>query len=189
MAKDDDDSKKLLENLIALDKKGAQAVPYLKILLGTEAASQEERNKAMQALADMRGGNADAGKIVFRRNCTACHRVFNEGAAFGPDMAKVGTRLTKMKIVESIIDPNAEIDEKFQSTQVLTSDGKVISGLLVSETPEKIVIFDGKEQKTIAIDDIEDRKKLKQSSMPEGLAGTMAPSEFLDVIAFLSSLK
>jgi hypothetical protein len=31
--------------------------------------------------------------------------------------------------------------------------------------------------------------KLKQSSMPEGLAGTMSPNEFLDVIEFMRSLK
>jgi hypothetical protein len=31
--------------------------------------------------------------------------------------------------------------------------------------------------------------KLKQSSMPEGLAATLSPNEFLDVIEYLRSLK
>ena len=43
--------------------------------------------------------------------------------------------------------------------------------------------------RTIKVSDIEDRKTLKQSSMPEGLAGTIAPVEFLDLIAFLASMK
>ena len=37
--------------------------------------------------------------------------------------------------------------------------------------------------------DIDDRKVLKQSSMPEGQAGTMAPVEFLDLVEYLATLK
>ena len=37
--------------------------------------------------------------------------------------------------------------------------------------------------------DIEARELLKQSSMPEGLAGTMAPVEFLDLMEYIASLK
>ncbi len=189
LAKDDPAGKKMLDAVIATDKKGAQILPYLAILLGKEQQPEEARNKAMQALADMKGGNAESGKQIFRRSCIACHKVFGEGADFGPDMLKVGTRLKKFKIVESIIDPNAEVDKKYLSTQILTSAGKIITGLLVSETDREVVIFDGKEKKTIAVSDIEERQKLKQSSMPEGLAGTLSPVEFLDVIAFLESLK
>lgn len=182
-------AKDLLDGVIALDKKGAEAVPYLQILLGKDQQPEEARNKAMQAIADIKGGNIDNGKAVFRRTCTACHRVYGEGAAFGPDMEKVGTRLSKYKLVESVIDPNAEIDAKYESTMILTDEGTVISGLLVSEDDEKVIIFDGKEKKTVLKESIEERKKQRQSSMPEGLAGTIAPSEFLDVLAFLHSLK
>jgi hypothetical protein len=62
-------------------------------------------------------------------------------------------------------------------------------GLLAGETPEEIVIFDGRERKKIAVADIDERTQLRQSSMPEGLAATLSPNEFLDVIAFLKSRK
>jgi len=189
LAGGNDAAKALLDSVIAMDKKGAAAVPYLQILLGKDEQPAEARNKAMQALADLKVGNADNGKSVFRRNCIACHKVFGEGADFGPDMAKVGTRLNHYKLVESIIDPNAEIDPKYLSTSILTSDGRVTTGLLVRENEDEVVIFDGKEERKIAVDEIDSQQKLKQSSMPEGLAGTIAPSEFLDLIAFLSSLK
>ena len=91
--------------------------------------------------------------------------------------------------MESIIDPNAEVDKKYLSTKLQLLDGKAVTGLLVSETKEAIVIFDGKEKRTVKVGDIEERTTLKQSSMPEGLAGTIAPVEFLDLIAYLSSLK
>jgi putative heme-binding domain-containing protein len=188
------DVKKLLDGIMAADKKGSQLVPYLQILLGKDQKSQEERNKAMQAIADTKGGNAENGKLVFRRNCVACHKVFNEGEAYGPEMDKgekggVGTRLNRYKIVESIIDPNADVDAKYLSTKVVKLDGKTITGLLVSETKTEVVIFDGKDKVTIKVADIDAKTQLKQSSMPEGLAGTISPVEFLDLIEFLSRLK
>ena len=182
-------TKPLLDAILAQDKKAAEVVPYLQTLLGKEPQPEEQRNKAIQAITDLSGGNADNGKTVFRRSCIACHKVYGEGADFGPDMMKVGTRLTPFKIVQSIIDPNAEIDAKYLSTLVLTDDGTVITGLLVSDTKEQVVIFDGKQKRTIPTDEIQERRQVKQSSMPEGLAATLSPTEFLDVIALLKSLK
>ncbi len=184
--------KSLLAGIISQSKTGAQAVPYLQILLGKDPQPAEARSKAIQALSDMRGGNAENGKTVFRRNCIACHRVYNEGAEYGPQMdgeKPVGQRLTRYKIVESIIDPNADVDPKYLSTALATADGKTVTGLLLSETKDHVVLFDGKEKREIRTADIEERTSLKQSSMPEGLGATIAPVEFLDLVAFLSSLK
>jgi putative heme-binding domain-containing protein len=179
----------IIESVLGLDKKAAEITPHLKILLSKDPKSDEERNKAMTALAGITGGNKDNGKQVFRRVCVACHKVYNEGANLGPDMSGVGKRLDSYKLVESIIDPNAQVDDKYLSTLVVTADGRSISGLLVSESPEEVVIFDGKEQKRIAVSEIDERMKLKQSSMPEGLAATLSPNELLDVVEFLRSLK
>jgi putative heme-binding domain-containing protein len=126
---------------------------------------------------------------VFRRVCISCHKVYSEGANLGPDMNGVGKRLDSYKLVESIIDPNAQVDDKYLSTLVVTDDGRSITGLLVSESPEELVIFDGKEQKKIAVAEIDERMKLKQSSMPEGLAATLSPNELLDVVEFMRTLK
>ena len=192
LTRDDPAAKALLDGIIAQSKTGAQAVPYLQILLGKDPQPAEARNKAIQALADMRGGTAENGKTVFRRNCTACHKVFSEGADYGPQMdgkEPVGKRLTRFKIVESIIEPNADVDKKYLSTAIATIDGKTVTGLVVSETKDLVVIFDGKEKREIKTANIDERTALKQSSMPEGLAATMAPVEFLDIVAFLSSLR
>jgi putative heme-binding domain-containing protein len=189
LAKNDAAGKKLLDAVIATDKKGAELVPYLQILLGKDPQSDEAKNKAIQSLADMKGGNAENGKLVFRRGCIACHKVFGEGAEFGPDMMKVATRLKKEKIVESIIDPNAEVDKKYLASMIVTDEGKIFNGLVVKENEKELEIFDGKQKTTIAIASIEERRTLKSSSMPEGLAGTISPVEFLDLLAFLGSLK
>ena len=175
--------------MLGLEKQAAAILPHLQILLSKDPQPEEARNKAMTALADMKGGNAANGKRVFRRMCVACHKVAGDGADLGPDMTSVGKRLDGYKLVESLIDPNAAVEDKYLSTSVITDDGLNITGLLVSETPDEVVIFDGKEQKKIPVAEIEERVKLKQSSMPEGLAGTMSPNEFLDVIEYLRTQK
>ena len=179
----------ILESVLGLDKKSGEVRPHLAVLLAEQTKSDEERNKALQAIADIRGGNSGNGRLVFERVCLNCHKVGGQGADLGPNMTQVGTRLPPLKLVESIIDPNAEVDPKYLSTLVVTDDGKSITGLLVSETEQELVIFDGKEQKKISVDSIEERVKLKQSSMPEGLAATLSPTEFLDVIEYMKGLK
>jgi putative heme-binding domain-containing protein len=182
-------AERIADSVLGLQKKAQEIVPYLAILTGKEPQPEEARNKAMQALADATGGNHDNGKAVFRRVCAACHRVGDAGSEYGPNVSDVGARLSAYKLVESIIDPNAEVAAKYLSTSILAHDGRSIVGLLVSETPDEVVIFDGKEKKTIAVADIDERTQLRQSSMPEGLAATLSPNEFLDVIAYLKARK
>jgi putative heme-binding domain-containing protein len=169
---------------------GGAAAPFLARLLGSDPLTAEEKNKQMTGLA-MLTGNASKGREVFQRTCTSCHRVGNgEGAEYGPNLEKVMERAkTRVKLVESLIDPNAEVEDKYKSTRIDKTDGKAVIGLLVSETKTETVIFDGKEKVTIKADEIDKKTTLKQSSMPEGQAGTMAPVEFLDLLEYLASLK
>lgn len=180
---------RIVESVLGLEQKAEELRPYLAVLLAEQTKSEEERNKAMQAITDVKDGNRDNGRAVFRRVCANCHKVGGEGSDLGPDMTLVGKRLPPLKLVESMVDPNAEVDPKYLSTLVVTDDGKSTTGLLVSETAEELVLFDGKEQKHIPVDSIEERVKLKQSSMPEGLVATLSPTEFLDVIEYLKSLQ
>lgn len=181
-------AQKLVGDIVASSKAGGRAVPYLKTLLAGTDAGSARRVEAITELTKMKGNPAN-GREVFRRTCIACHKVAGEGQDYGPNMDKVATRLNRYKLIESVIDPSAEMDPKYYTTKIETTDGVTVSGLVVKDTKEAVTIFDGKETKTIKTEDIAERKTVKQSSMPEGLAGGLAPVEFLDVIEFLSSLK
>ncbi len=89
--------------------------------------------------------------------------------------------------MQSIVDPNAEVDAKYRSTLLVTSDGTPVAGLLVSENEQEVEIFDGKALRKISKSEIEERVVQKQSSMPEGAAATLAPSEFVDLVEYLAS--
>jgi putative heme-binding domain-containing protein len=95
--------------------------------------------------------------------------------------------MNKFKIVQSVIDPNAEVAEKYRSTLIVTTDGMPTAGLVVAENDQEVELFDGKAIRKIAKADIEERVIQKQSSMPEGVAGTVAPSEFVDLMEYLGA--
>ncbi len=103
-------------------------------------------------------------------------------------------RLKFHDVIESVVDPNAKVDPKYQVTVIVTADGKVHAGLLAGETDKTVslkVAAVGKEVQTITIDksEIDDRQTLKQSSMPEGLPNSLSPLDFLDLMEYLKSLK
>jgi putative heme-binding domain-containing protein len=186
LAKDMPEGAKVLDDVMSVSKAGGMAAPHLKVLL-TEKVP-EMRNKAMLALSNMKG-NQNNGKLVFSRNCSACHKVGNDGKEFGPELTKIATKHNRIKLIESVVDPNAEVDKKYLATLVELDDGSIVSGLLVKESPSELEIFDGKKSVVVKVASISERKTLKQSSMPEGLAGAISPAEFLDVVEYLSQLK
>ncbi|RLS98204.1 MAG: heme-binding protein, partial [Planctomycetota bacterium] len=177
----------IVTQVLSASQAGAAALPHLQALLSQQPKPEEERNKAMTSLAELTG-DVNRGREIFTRNCTACHKVGNgDGREFGPNLAGVAKRMNRMKIVQSVIDPNAEVAEKYRSTLIVTTEGLPVSGLVVAETDTEVEIFDGKAPRKIAKSDIEERIIQKQSSMPEGAATTVAPSEFIDLLEYLAA--
>ncbi len=182
-----DRASEIVTKLMEASKSGGVALPFLQTLMSQQLKPEEERNKAMTALSDLKG-DANRGREVFVRNCTACHKVGNgEGREFGPNLAGVAKRMNKFKIVQSVIEPNAEVAEKYRSTLIVTTDGMPTAGLVVAEDDKEVQLFDGKAVRKIAKTDIEERVTQQQSSMPEGAATTLAPSEFVDLMEYLGS--
>ena len=113
------------------------------------------------------------------------------GKDFGPKLDDVGSRFTKPELIRNILWPNASIAKGYETVQVLTIDGAIFTGFVLGETDKALTLGvasqDGKgHEQIIQKNDIELRKEMKASSMPEGLVKTIAPSEFLDLVAYLS---
>jgi putative heme-binding domain-containing protein len=168
---------------------GGQAVKPLEVADNVDAP-MGQRRQAIAELAKIRGGNAKRGVDVFKRVCSACHMVGDLGTKFGPDLSDVGGRYTAEKLITSIVMPNDEISKGYETVMVLTIDGETITGFILKEDENTLSlgVADGK-KKDVATDDIEIRKPMNASSMPEGLLKQIAPSEFLDLIAYLGQQK
>ena len=64
------------------------------------------------------------------------------GGSVGPDLTQVWDTLSLENRLESILEPSKEIKEGFGTFTVATKDGRVITGLLLSETPEGVTFKD-----------------------------------------------
>ncbi len=141
-----------------------------------------------------RDGDPDKGRAVFFRtgqtSCAGCHRVQGQGQWIGPDLSTIGTKYGKDELLRSILSPSAAMSLSFRSTVLGLSDGRAIVGLVVEDTPDRVVIKTADGQRTtIKPADIEDRKTSEVSLMPEGLAQTLSDQQLVDLLSFLSSLR
>ncbi len=174
---------------------GGEAVKPLATAENVDAP-MNKRKKAISALTGIRGGKQQRGEAVFKQVCSACHMVGDLGKKFGPDLSGVGARMNKEELMTSILMPNDKIAKGYETISVLTIDGIVFTGFILKEDDEMISlgVADAKgsnkaKQIDILKDDIEIRKEMNASSMPEGLITQIAPIEFLDLVAYLERQK
>jgi putative heme-binding domain-containing protein len=164
----------------------------LKKLTATLPPPDDARNKL---IADRRAGYStapgrpDAGKLVFAKNCAACHKIGNEGTVIGPQLDGIGQRGLE-RLCEDILDPNRNIDGAFRTTLLVLKDGEVTSGLFRREEGETVVLAEstGKEI-TVARKDIAERRESDVSVMPENFGELMTATEFSDLMAYLLSQR
>ncbi len=119
--------------------------------------------------------------------CIKCHAATpTQAGGGGPSLTDAGKRFTVSYLVESVLTPSKVISPVFRSTLITTHEGKVISGLVVSESSEKVeLLLPDTKRMTIEKSQIDERKFGDISAMPVGLVKT--PEELRDVIAYLMS--
>lgn len=167
----------------------AAGVPAWLAIAQDDKLPPEQRVQAVDQLAAQTGGDVNQGRECFKKHCNACHKVGGEGADHAPELSDVASRLTRQKIIESILQPSAVVEEKYKTTMVATLDGEVLTGLLIENQDGRVKLFDGKVTQEIAVDDIDIMQTKDSSSMPTKLADAMSEAEFVSLIAYLSSLK
>src|SRR5262249_16875481 len=81
--------------------------------------------------------HSDNGRAVFKRVCAACHRLEREGSAVGPDLFGIRNQ-PKEAILLHIVFPEQEITPGFAAYVLTTKEGRVLTGLVSSETPTSV---------------------------------------------------
>jgi putative heme-binding domain-containing protein len=139
----------------------------------------------------LKQGSAARGEKVFRRKdsaCTSCHSIGGAGGKVGPDLTSIGTSAQVDYLIESVLYPNRKIKEGYHSILVETADGEELSGVLVRENTEQLVLRAASDKEiSIAKNNIKSRT-LGNSLMPSGLVDPLTAGERLDLYRFLSEL-
>jgi len=130
-------------------------------------------------------GASDAGMKVFDRVCAKCHRVDGRGHDVGPDISDVRNR-DRAALLNDILDPNQKLEPRFTDYIVVSNDGRVLNGLIVSESPDAVVLrqSEGKEE-TIPRNAIDQLKASGKSLMPEGVETEINVRQMADLLEYL----
>jgi putative membrane-bound dehydrogenase-like protein len=154
---------------------------------------REDRNPEREkVVGEVRGrlrrtpGDPMRGVAVFKKICAQCHKMYGEGVDVGPDITANG-RSDFEQLLSNVFDPSLVIGAGYHGTTVVTDAGQVINGLVVENSPQRVVLkVQGGEIKTIPRDSIEQITTGKVSMMPEGLERQMQPQEIADLFAYIT---
>ncbi len=140
----------------------------------------------MRRLVTSTPGDPHRGIEVYNKLCGQCHKLHGQGQEVGPDITSNG-RGNLDQLLSNVFDPSLVIGKDYQAVTVLTVEGRVLSGLLVEDSPARVVLkLQGAKVETIARDDIEQMKTSETSMMPEGIEKQLEPQEIADLFAYLT---
>lgn len=129
-------------------------------------------------------GDRSAGRALFNKTCTACHKFLGEGKAAGPDLTGAN-RSNLDYLLENIVDPSAVVSADFRMTVLALEDGRVLNGLVLSESGNALTIRTATDIVAVDLGDVEDRKQVPLSLMPENLLQPYTPEQIRDLFAYL----
>jgi putative membrane-bound dehydrogenase-like protein len=152
----------------------------------------EEKLAEMRRLSnDLRAGsgNPEAGRLLFAKHCATCHRLFNEGNAIGPDLTHAN-RKDRDYLLASIVDPSAIIRKEYLSYVVHTTDGQLLTGLIIEQAAQRLTLLSAKNERTaVSRAKVESMVESPVSLMPENLLKQLKPAELRDLFSYLQTDK
>ena len=158
-----------------------------KLVTAAELAARTEKFARFRSLAE-NAGDAARGPALFAAKCLVCHQQGGQGGKVGPALDGLGVTGVEA-ILRNVLTPNAAMEGGYRSFRVVTKDGRIVQGLLVSRDATAIVI---RQPNTADIripgNDVAQADFTSVSVMPEGLLELMQPQEVSDLFAHLKSL-
>lgn len=170
-------------------KASVQPALDAKQLLTPEQAKQQEALFDKYRQLAEKPGDLTRGKALFVKSCLVCHQQGGQGGNIAPPLDGIGLLETE-SMLRNILTPSAAMEGGYRTYQVVTRDGRVVQGLLVSDDREAVVIRQPNVADTrIAHVEIERAEFLTTSIMPEGVLNPLTATEVADLFTYLKSLR
>ncbi|MBI2479277.1 MAG: c-type cytochrome, partial [Planctomycetia bacterium] len=164
------------------------AIEAPQLLTADQAKVQAEKFAGYRNLAE-HSGNAATGKELFTTQCMVCHQYRGTGGQIGPVLDGIGVTSTE-SLLRHILTPSAAMEGGYRNYRVLTFDGRIVQGYLVSQDDGALVLRQpNTADQRIAKSDIEHAAFTSLSVMPTGLLEALKPQQVSDLFAYLHSLK
>ena len=144
-----------------------------------------------------RRGDPKRGALVFYRStaaCVNCHASGSGQSPLGPNIAKLlegidPAKLTDEYLIQSLLFPSKHLRKGFETVSVLTDDGKTLTGIVVDDNEQQLVLRSPTDlEHTIVIkkETIDTKTTSAVSIMPEGLISAFRDqAQFFDLAAYV----
>ncbi len=141
-------------------------------------------------------GDARRGAVLFHQpmlTCSKCHQTKQPGSQLGPRLTEMNKDMKDELLVEAILEPSKTIKKGFETQTIITTSGKTLMGLLISEDRERVVLGDASrngEQISVLKSEIEERQSSRVSLMPAGQVNALSSrQQFLDLLRYMMELR
>jgi putative membrane-bound dehydrogenase-like protein len=152
----------------------------------TPADKQKQlaKYKAQLTTNSLKAADPKNGRLVFSKTCQACHRLYGEGGAIGPDLT--GSNRSDLDyLLANVIDPSAEVARDYRMSIVNTQSGRVLTGIVVERSPARLVVQTATEKLIVSAEDVESVKDSALSLMPDGQLDALTREQVRDLFAYL----
>ena len=136
-------------------------------------------------------GDATRGKVLFegKGQCATCHRVMGKGPRLAPDLSDIGATRPLPELHQALLDPGATIRPGNRYFQVVTRDGRTITGRLLNQDTFSIQLIDSSERLvSFPKSNLRSFGFVTNSPMPS-YRDKLTPAEIDDVVGYLVTLK
>lgn len=181
----------LLELLESAEKRSATE---LKAQLGAYQNALPAADPLAKYAYALAGGDKENGEKLFKEHvvaqCGRCHKVEESGGEAGPDLTGISTKKDRRYLLESIVLPNAQIAEGFQTLMVTLKNNDLKVGIVKEETADEITLqmpVPGALLETVKKAEIKSRENAP-SGMPPGLGEMLTKRELRNVLEYVASL-
>ncbi len=172
----------------------AELSERLRKLWGNLRETPEEKMKDLQrwktVLTKQRIGSADvfAGKALFMKQCSTCHQLYGDGHAVGPNLTG-SDRHNLDYLLGNMVDPSSVVAAAYRMSVFSLDDGRIVSGVVTSETDRTIAIQTQQRVEDIDKDLILERRTSDLSLMPDGVLAQLKDDEVANLVAYLMTQR
>jgi cytochrome c oxidase cbb3-type subunit 3 len=144
--------------------------------------------RATAADAFVQGDIARGGEIFWGKGrCGHCHMIRGRGGLLGPDLTNIGGQRTLQFLRESLTKRRPRVPRGYQPVEVVTADGKRLSGVIKNENNFSMQILDSSNQiQLFTRDELREVVYKSESLMPGNYDRVLTAVELQDLLAFLS---
>jgi putative membrane-bound dehydrogenase-like protein len=129
-------------------------------------------------------GNPERGIELFAEHCGTCHVFEGQGTEIGPNLTGMGAHGIE-ELLGIVLDPNREVDPAYVEFVAQTVEGTTVTGIMVRETDEAVVLRNTGGDVEVSRDDLETLRSTGMSLMPTGL-GDLGADVLRDIMAHLT---